>query len=53
MAAPLRVSCLPKNIPDHVELNVEHLEINRWQQGADYRHSLEPTGQLLDVVSLQ
>jgi large subunit ribosomal protein L25 len=25
----LRVSCLPKNIPDHVEINVEHLEINR------------------------
>ncbi len=25
----LTVSCLPKNIPDHVEINVEHLEINR------------------------
>jgi len=25
----LKVSCLPKNIPDHVEINVEELEINR------------------------
>ncbi|MEX0601858.1 MAG: 50S ribosomal protein L25 [Bacteroidota bacterium] len=25
----LRVSCLPKYIPDHVELDIEHLEINR------------------------
>ena len=25
----LRVSCLPKNIPDHVEINVENLEMNR------------------------
>ncbi|MBM4160048.1 MAG: 50S ribosomal protein L25 [Ignavibacteria bacterium] len=25
----LRVSCLPKNIPDRIELNVESLEINR------------------------
>jgi large subunit ribosomal protein L25 len=25
----LRVSCLPKHIPDHVEINVEGLEINR------------------------
>lgn len=25
----LRVSCLPKHIPDHIEINVETLEINR------------------------
>jgi large subunit ribosomal protein L25 len=25
----LRVSCLPKHIPDHIEVNVESLEINR------------------------
>jgi large subunit ribosomal protein L25 len=25
----LRVSCLPKSIPDHVEINIETLEINR------------------------
>jgi len=25
----LRISCLPKNIPDHLEVNVENLEINR------------------------
>jgi large subunit ribosomal protein L25 len=25
----LEVSCLPKNIPDHIEINVEGLEINR------------------------
>jgi large subunit ribosomal protein L25 len=25
----VRVSCLPKNIPDHIEVNVEHLEINK------------------------
>lgn len=25
----LRVSCLPKNIPDHIEVNVESLEINK------------------------
>jgi len=25
----LKVSCLPKSIPDHVEINVEELEINR------------------------
>jgi large subunit ribosomal protein L25 len=25
----LKVSCLPKDIPDHVEINVEELEINR------------------------
>jgi large subunit ribosomal protein L25 len=25
----LKLSCLPKNIPDHIEINVEGLEINR------------------------
>lgn len=25
----LKVSCLPKNIPDHIEVNVESLEINK------------------------
>jgi large subunit ribosomal protein L25 len=25
----VRVSCLPKYIPDHIEVNVEHLEINK------------------------
>ncbi|HWP82736.1 MAG TPA: 50S ribosomal protein L25 [Bacteroidota bacterium] len=25
----VRVSCLPRNIPDHIEVNVEHLEINK------------------------
>ena len=25
----LRVSCLPRHIPEHIEINVEHLEINQ------------------------
>ncbi len=25
----LKISCLPKNLPDHLEINVENLEINR------------------------
>jgi large subunit ribosomal protein L25 len=41
----LKVSCLPKDIPDHIEINVEELEINR---SVHVRDMTVPNVKLLD-----